>query len=221
MKNHYKRKEIIKLLVVMGVIGLVSLVSGKIGAGHISELIRFVEQGGNTAPLIFVLCNTLGLVLVVPQTLFTVASGLLFGTFKGAALSLISIAFGSSISFFTGKFLLRKTILKKFRHTYYFKKLEKLSADHPLKILALSRIVPILPYPVVNYLWSVTAVNYFAYIIMSLICIIPETMFLTAGGHLLQSGFVRGTLDWPIILILLLAGSVVLILIRKLSKVLE
>ncbi len=202
-------------------IGVLSYLAEEFGEGHMTELVRWVRESGNKAPILFVLCNVLGLVLAIPQTLFTVAAGLLFGTLKGLGLSLVGMAGGSTLAFLAGRFVLRERILRRFSETYYFQKIERLSKVHPLKVLALSRIVPVLPYSVVNYIWSVTAVRFLPFMLMSLVCMIPETVFLTAGGHLLQTGVLMGRVDWTVILVLIIAGMAVLILIREVRKGLD
>jgi uncharacterized membrane protein YdjX (TVP38/TMEM64 family) len=218
MKNHFEHKEIINALLFMAALVLLSILAGKYGENHLSGLVSYVDGRGALAPVFFVLCNTVALVLVVPQTIFTIAAGLLFGTFKGIIISLAGMAAGSSLAFLLGRKILRERIIRRYSRSHYFTKIEELSRDHPLKILSLSRVVPILPYPVVNYLWAVTSVGYIPYILLSLLCILPETVFLTAGGHLLQTGLTRGRADWTIVLILLGAGAIAGFLILKMRK---
>lgn len=221
MKNHYERKEIIKITLILSFVAISSIVLGKLGEDNLSSLMKAVDDAGNIAPVLFILCNAVGIVLVIPQTLFTIAAGLVFGTVKGTALSLMGMALGSSVAFFAGRLMLRDRLIRRFSGTRYFTKLEKLSENHPFKILALSRIVPILPYPVVNYIWSVTSVHFLPFIAMSLICIIPETFFLTAGGHILQTGITQRMVNWPIIVILVIAGSILLYLVSKMRSILD
>lgn len=221
MKKHYSGREILKALCLLVFIGVLSYLAEKFGEGHMTELVRWVGESGSKAPMFFVLCNVLGLVLAIPQTLFTVAAGLLFGTLKGFGMSLVGMAGGSTLAFLLGRFVLRERILRRFSETYYFQKIERLSKIHPLKVLALSRVVPVLPYSVVNYIWSVTAVRFLPFILMSLVCMVPETVFLTAGGHLLQTGVVMGRVDWTVTLVLIIAGMAVLVLIREVRKGLD
>lgn len=221
MKKHYSGREILKALCLLVFIGVLSYLAEEFGEGHMTELVRWVGESGSKAPMLFVLCNVLGLVLAIPQTLFTVAAGLLFGTLKGFGMSLVGMAGGSTLAFLLGRFVLRERILRRFSETYYFQKIERLSKIHPLKVLALSRVVPVLPYSVVNYIWSVTAVRFLPFILMSLVCMVPETVFLTAGGHLLQTGVVMGRVDWTVTLVLIIAGMAVLVLIREVRKGLD
>ena len=112
-------------------------------------------------------------------------------------------------------------MFKKFRHDPNFMKMEMLSRRHPIKVLALSRIVPVVPYSVANYLWAATGVRFLPFLIMSVVCLIPETVFLTAGGHLLSSGVRMGTVDWEMLTVLAVAGALIYLLVRAVQRSLE
>lgn len=203
------------LLIITGVI---SFAAEHFGEGHLSDLTHWIDESGNFAPLVFMLINVLGMILVLPQTLFTVVAGVLFGAVKGTAMCLVSMAAGSTISFFLGRFVFRGWILGRFGSDPNFKRLEMLSRRHPVKVLALSRIVPVVPYSVANYLWSVTRVHFIPYVLMSVLCLIPETVFLTTGGHILSAGVIKGTFNWGMLVALFVAGAVVFILVKAVKR---
>ncbi|WP_245577133.1 TVP38/TMEM64 family protein [Maridesulfovibrio zosterae] len=186
-----------------------------------SALADWVDARGNFAPLFFMLINIAGMIFVLPQTIFVVVAGVLFGAVKGTAICLVSMAVGSSISFFMGRFVFKRFILRKFGKDPNFIKLEVLSHRHPLKVLALSRIVPVVPYSVANYLWSITKVRFFPFLMMSILCIIPETVFLATGGHILSAGVVKGTLNWKFLAVLVSAGALIFFLVKAVRKGLD
>ncbi len=213
-----KNRTFLYGMIILLMIGVFSFAIERYGEGHLSTILSWVESRGNLAPLIFILVNVLGLALAIPQTLFTVVAGVLFGAFKGAVFSLIGMSFGSVLAFILGRFVFRKMILQKFGANRSFLDLERLSDKHPLKVLALSRIVPVVPYSVANYLWSVTAIRFVPFLVMSVLCLIPETVFLTAGGHLLKSGVTKGTVDLELVAVLVGAGTVIFCLIKAVRK---
>ena len=105
-KSHSK-KIILHGAVIMAVVGILSFAVEHYGEGHLSALTAWIEASGNFAPLLFMVINVVGMVLVIPQTLFTVVAGVLFGAVKGTAMCLASMAVGASLSFFLGRFVLR------------------------------------------------------------------------------------------------------------------
>ncbi|MFW5499320.1 MULTISPECIES: TVP38/TMEM64 family protein [unclassified Maridesulfovibrio] len=219
-KSHSK-KLILHGVVIMAVVGILSFAIEHYGEGHLSALTAWIEASGNFAPFLFMLINVIGMVLVIPQTLFTVVAGVLFGAVKGTAMCLVSMAVGSSLSFLLGRFVLRGRMFKIFRNNPNFMKMEMLSRKHPLKVLALSRIVPVVPYSIANYLWAATGVRFLPFLIMSVVCLIPETVFLTAGGHLLSAGVRMGTVNLEMVAVLAAAAVLILLLVRAVRRSLE
>ncbi len=208
------RKLILHGALLMLLVGGLSFAAEHYGEGHLSALADWIEGKGNFAPFLFMTLNVVGMVLVIPQTFFTLGAGVLFGAVKGTAMCLLSMAVGSSLSFFLGRFVLRGWVLKKFRRQASFKKMDMLSRRHPLKVLALSRIVPVVPYAIANYLWAATGVRFLPFLLMSVLCLVPETVFLTAGGHLLSSGIRMGTVNWGTLVVLAIAALVIYFLVR-------
>lgn len=221
IRNSYNRKVLFRGTVVLILLGVLSYGIETFGEGHLTGLVNWIEARGNYAPMIFMLINVLGMILVLPQTMFTVVAGVLFGAVKGTLMCLISLALGSAFSFLLGRFIFRERILKKFGTDPNFRRLEMLSRRHPVKVLALSRIVPVVPYSVANYLWSVTRVKFIPYLVMSVLCLIPETVFLTAGGHILSAGVTRGTFNWELFAVLGVAAAVIFFLVRAVRKSLD
>ncbi|NDV22036.1 TVP38/TMEM64 family protein [Desulfovibrio sp. JC022] len=217
----HSKKIFLHGIMVALAVGVLSFAAEHYGQGHLSGLTAWIEASGNLAPFLFVAINVVGMVLVIPQTLFTVVAGVLFGAVKGTGMCLLSMAVGSSISFFLGRFVLRGRVFKKFRTDPNFMKMEMLSRKHPLKVLALSRIVPVVPYSVANYLWAATGVRFLPFLIMSVVCLIPETVFLTAGGHLLSSGVRMGTVNWEMLGVLAVAAALIFFLVRAVRHSLD
>ena len=220
-KKIFSNKILLHGTIILLVVGALSYCIENYGEGHLSAFAAWVEARGNFAPLFFILINIAGMVLALPQTIFVVVAGVLFGAVKGIVLCLVGMVAGSSISFFIGRFVLKRFILKKFGKDPNFIKLEILSHRHPLKVLALSRIVPVVPYSVANYLWSVTTVRFFPFLIMSILCIIPETVFLATGGHILSTGVVKGTFNWKFLAVLVSAGALIFFLVKAVRKGLD
>ncbi|WP_320174967.1 TVP38/TMEM64 family protein [Maridesulfovibrio sp.] len=220
-KKSHSKKMILHATVIMAFVGILSFALEHYGEGHLSALTAWIEASGNFAPFLFMVINVIGMVLVIPQTLFTVVAGVLFGAVKGTVMCLVSMAVGSSLSFLLGRFVLRGRVFKRFRNDPNFMKMEMLSRKHPLKVLALSRIVPVVPYSVANYLWAATGVRFLPFLIMSVVCLIPETVFMTAGGHLLSSGVRMGTVNWKMLAVLAAAAVLIAILVRAVRRSLD
>ncbi|WP_321403045.1 TVP38/TMEM64 family protein [Maridesulfovibrio sp.] len=220
-EKYHSKKIIMHGAIILFVVGMVSFMAEHYGEGHLSAITAWIEASGNFAPFLFVVINVVGMVLVLPQTLFTVVAGVLFGALKGTVMCLVSMAVGASLSFILGRFVFRGRVFKKFRDDPNFMKMEMLSRKHPIKVLALSRIVPVVPYSIANYLWAATGVRFLPYLVMSVVCLIPETIFMTAGGHLLSAGVRMGTVNWGMLAVLAAAAALIFLLVRAVRHSLE
>ncbi|WP_320170448.1 VTT domain-containing protein [Maridesulfovibrio sp.] len=220
-RSGHGHKIILHGLVLLAVVGGISYAAEHFGEGHLSAITAWIEKSGNFAPLVFMLINVVCMTLGLPQTIFTVVAGVLFGALKGTAMCLISMAGGASVSFVLGRYIFRGLILRKFGSDPNFRRIEMLSHHHPVKVLALSRLVPVVPYSIANYLLSVTRIRYIPYIIMSVVCLIPETVFLTAGGHILSAGVLKGSFNWKLLAALLVAGGMIVLLVRATRRSIE
>jgi len=220
-KKIYSKKIIVHGALIIMLVGVLSFAAEHWGEGHLSVIADWIKASGNFAPFLFMAINVLGMVIMIPQTLFTVVAGVLFGAVKGTGMCLLSMAAGSAISFFLGRFVFRGRVLKRFRHDPNFMKMEMLSREHPIKVLALSRIVPVVPYSVANYLWAATGVRFLPFLVMSVVCLIPETVFLTAGGHLLSAGVRKGTVNWEMMGLAGVAALLIFFLVRAVQRSIE
>lgn len=66
--------------------------------------------------------------------------------------------------------------------------MQQLSRKHPVHVISLLRLIPIIPFPVASYMLGVTKVRSLPYVLLTWVCMVPETLFLSSGGHLLHSG---------------------------------
>lgn len=206
----------VMVLVVAGI----SVTAEHVGQGHLTQFTNWVQDQGTVAPLIFGFINVLAIIAFIPQTLFTLTAGLLFGPVIGVATSVASLTVGGAACFLISRHGGRDYMENRFGHLSIFKKLNRLSVKHPIKIVAISRLVPIFPIPLLSYIWGLTKVNFWIYLIMTMICPIPETIFLTTGGHLLKETITAGSLDLKNIAILAGAGIFLVLVILKAGKML-
>lgn len=226
MHEHEEKKETLKnALVKVGILVLivaaVSITAEHVGQGHLTRLMDWIQRQGAVAPLVFGFMNVIGVVAFIPQTIFTLAAGMLFGPIMGAGVSMAGLAVGAVICFLISRHGGKGYVEKKFGHLDTFRKINLLSEKHPLKMVAISRLVPIFPIPLLSYIWGLTRVSFMPYLILTLICPLPETVFLTTGGHLLRVGVTAGRLDATSMGILAGAGLLLVLVVIQAKKALK
>jgi uncharacterized membrane protein YdjX (TVP38/TMEM64 family) len=96
--------------------------------------------------------------------------------------------------------------------------MQRLSLTHPFHVISLSRLIPVIPFPVASYMLGVTQVRSVPYALLTWLCMLPETLFLASGGHLLHAGIVHGRAAWEVVAVLLLAGVLLVVVTHKMRK---
>jgi uncharacterized membrane protein YdjX (TVP38/TMEM64 family) len=172
----------------LAALGMASWAMEHWGGGVMDRLSAFVAAQGGLAGLVFVLINALAVMLLVPQALFTVAAGALFGWKLGGLLASAGMTMGAMGAFLAVRHGLRGVVAARYADRPIFATMQRLSVSHPLRVVALSRLIPVVPFPVASYLLGLTGVRPLPFVLLTWLCMLPETMLLASGGHLLHSG---------------------------------
>lgn len=208
---------ILRFAAVLVVVGLASMAMEHWGERYMSRLTDFVADQGSLAPLVFIAVNSLMTMLLVPQVLFTVAAGALFGWKLGSVCASAGMTIGATGAFFLARYGVRERLRARFAEHPVYKRMLALSRIHPLHLISLSRIIPVLPFPVTSYLLGITEVRSLPYALLSWVSMLPETIFLASGGHLLSAG-VRGRVSVGAAIALAVAGVAVAIVAHRMKK---
>ena len=126
------------------------------------------------------------------STVMNVGSGFLFGFGYGFLVAMIGLALGGGIAFVISRRLLATRMQRRLDG---FKYLRLINASlesnankwNALKLVILTRLPPLFPYPIFNYAWGLTRVPPPMYLLGSAIGVIPVTAMDTYLGSLFQS----------------------------------
>ncbi|QGY40926.1 hypothetical protein GM415_12560 [Pseudodesulfovibrio cashew] len=177
-----------RILLLFAVAGLLIYVFEHWGDRYMTRLTAYVASQGRLGVVIYIAANALGTMLLVPQGFFTVPAGMLFGWKLGALWASIGMTLGAVGAFFLARYGVRDHIHRMYKGNRVFVRLQQLSRLHPLHVISLSRIIPVIPFPVASYLLGVTEVRSLPYALLTWLAMLPETVFLASGGHLLHTG---------------------------------
>ena len=179
------------------------------------DLLAWVEGLGMWGPVFFILVVTLSMLVLLPGMIFTLSGGFLFGVLNGLLYILAGTALGSSIAFFTGRYLGRNWVdamLGKRARTRHF--VDVIEAEG-MRFIMLTRMVPFFPFKLSNYVFGTTNIAYRKFIIGTCIGIIPISLANVYTGSLAGSLAALGSdaiLESPITW-LLYGGGFVLVVI--------
>lgn len=188
------------------------------GEQSMSRFAVFVGEQGDLGPIVFALVNAIATMCLVPQSVFTITAGALFGWKIGTACASIAMTAGAVGSFLIARYSLRDWLRDRLKDHVVFKKMQRLSLTHPVHVISLSRLIPVIPFPVASYMLGVTQVRSLHFALFTWLCMLPETLFLASGGHLLHTGIVHGHVGWEAMVAVALAGIGLVVLAHKMKK---
>lgn len=142
------------------------------------------------APIAFISLYTVATIFI-PSTPFMILSGLLFGFKEGLLYSIIGGLLSAIIVFFISRNLGKEWVESVLQHKYlrklgdYNKRLER----GAIWDLAILRILPIMPFNILNILMGVSRINIRDYIFGTIIGLAPSNVISVYFGNLLTKLF--------------------------------
>ncbi|UCD56667.1 MAG: TVP38/TMEM64 family protein [Candidatus Hydrogenedentota bacterium] len=195
----------IALIVVLVAILVLARVFGlgdKLGA-----LRDWIGGLGAWGPAIFVFLYAAAVVAALPGSALTVAAGALFGSVIGVIVVSIASTLGASLSFLVARYFAREAVSRWLSTKEKFQKLDRLTEEQGAIIVALTRLVPLFPFNLLNYGFGLTRVRFWTYVFWSWLCMLPGTVLYVVGADAFTKGISQGKVPW------LLIGTVAVVLI--------
>jgi uncharacterized membrane protein YdjX (TVP38/TMEM64 family) len=149
-----------------------------------NELKLYINSFGIMAPCVFILLFALATVLFVPGLPITVLAGMLFGAFWGTVYVVIGSTIGVSLAFLIGRYMGRDFVKKMADKNPRMSKLDNYIKKQGNTILIISRLVPLFPFNLQNYVYGITDIEFGTYFWYSLIFMVPGTFIYTCFGAL-------------------------------------
>lgn len=151
---------------------------------RIVQLLRWVEQRGAWAPLLFVLLMALIVVFLLPGVLVTTGAGFVFGVVEGTLYVVGGTLLGSVAAFLIARHLLGERAGRFVRERSRLRLLGEEARPHAWKIVLLTRMIPFFPSKLANYAFGLTPFSLRAYVVGSMIGFIPYSLHNVYLGSL-------------------------------------
>jgi len=147
----------------------------------LARLEALVDWAGALGPPAYMALFALATVLFLPGALFGIAGGALFGPVWGSVWNLIGATIGATISFLIARYLAAGWVER--RAGGAVKRLVQGVEAEGWRFVAVTRLVPFVPFNLLNYALGLTRIRLDHYILASLICMVPGTVAYTWLGH--------------------------------------
>ena len=202
---------------------IVIIVAAKVfGLGdRLGALRDWIQALGAWGPVVFVFLYAAAVVAALPGSALTVAAGALFGSALGVVVVSIASTLGASLSFLVGRYFARGAVAGWLSDKEKFRRLDRMTEEQGAIIVALTRLVPIFPFNLLNYGFGLTRVPFWTYVFWSWLCMLPGTVLYVVGADVVTKAVVQGRVPWLLVGALVAAAAVLAILVRHARRKLQ
>ena len=209
------------VLLLAAVIAVIAL-SRWLGLGErLGALRDWIGTLGAAAPLVFAVVYSLATVAALPGVVFSVAAGAMFGPVVGVLSVIAGSTVGASLAFLVSRHLARGAVSAWLKDNERFRRLDDLTERHGAIIVAITRLVPLFPFNLLNYGFGLTRVPFWTYAGWSALCMLPGTILYVVGSAALFQTAAEGRVPWALILVVALIVAILAVLVRMARKRLQ
>jgi uncharacterized membrane protein YdjX (TVP38/TMEM64 family)/rhodanese-related sulfurtransferase len=140
-----------------------------------------IHNLGLWGPVAHVVLFALGTVVFVPGMLFGLAGGALFGPLWGTLLNLAGATLGATAAFLVARYVAADLVRRK-SGTRLERLIKGVEAEG-WRFVAFTRLVPLIPFNLLNYALGLTRIPIVAYILASLFCMTPGALAYAWLGY--------------------------------------
>ena len=143
---------------------------------------------GPWAPVVFALIYAAAVVAMVPGSAVTMAAGALFGPLVGTITASIGATSGAALAFLIARHLARGRVERALRGDPRLVALDRAIASGGWKVVALTRLSPVVPFNLQNYAYGLTGIGFWPYILTSWAAMLPGALLYASLGHAGRAG---------------------------------
>ncbi len=188
-----EKKKWVKLCVILAVlVGIIVLmrvlgITKYISIENIQKLNEWINSFGPLGPVIYIVIYILSCVFFLPGIPITILGAVAFGAVKGTILVSLGSTLGATASFLIARYTARSMVEGWIQKNERLRKIDEGVRKHGWRMLMITRLVPIFPFNVQNYVYGITNISLGTYIFISWICMLPGTIaYVFAGGALIS-----------------------------------
>jgi uncharacterized membrane protein YdjX (TVP38/TMEM64 family) len=169
---------------------------------------------GNLGMVAYVVLYIVAVVAAVPGLPISIAAAAIFGAFKGVILVSIGSTLGASLAFLIARYLARDAIYRRLSGNDKFQRLDRLTEQHGAIIVAITRLVPLFPFNLLNYGYGLTRVPFWTFAFWSWLCMLPGTIVYLVGTDAIVRAATTGEVPWLIVGVFVTALAGVIVAVR-------
>jgi len=194
-----KSKWIKPVILIAALIALIVL-SKVYGLGDkLGELRGWIAEQGAWGPVVFSGIYAVATVAAIPGSALTIVAGALFGSVIGVMSVIVGATIGASFCFLIARYFARDAIASSLGKSEKFQKLDTLTEKNGVIIVAITRLVPLFPFNLLNYGFGLTKVPFWTYVLWSGLCMLPGTILYVGGTDAIATAVRDGKVPWVLV----------------------
>ena len=154
------------------------------------QLQATIGKWGNLAPLAYIISFALLPAFFFPVAVLALAGGLLFGLWWGSLYTFLGAILNCMLMFFLARYAGREQVeamIQKKLPPIWQQRLQGLEGRSGFALLIVLRLIPAVPYNLINYAFGLTNMRWSVYLVASALGIIPGTLaFINIGDKALD-----------------------------------
>lgn len=153
------------------------------------ELLKQAIDGlGIWGPVVFIGLWVAAAVFLLPGGALGLVGGLLFGPWLGTLYTAFGATIGAVAAFLAGKYVARDMVRGMVKNNPKLEKIDKGVEKEGWRFVMLTRLVPVFPYNVQNYVYSLTGIDLSSYSLATFIFMLPGCLAFSFAGGAITSG---------------------------------
>jgi len=174
--------------------------------------------------VVFGLAYVAAALLFVPGSALTIAAGAIFGLGGGIAVVSAASTTAAAAAFLIARHLARGRVERMAQRHEKFRVIDQAVRKRGWTVVALLRLSPLVPFSLSNYLYGLTAVDFWPYVLASWAAMLPGTVLyvsLGAAGRAaagIGHGASRSPWEWALLATGLVATVAVTVVITRAAR---
>lgn len=181
----------------------------------IKSLQGWIQGLGVWGPAIFVLIYAGATVAALPGVALTAIAGGIFGSVAGTITVSIGSTLGAALAFLAARYLARSSIESWLADNQRFQKLDRMVEKQGAIVVAITRLVPLFPFNLLNFGFGLTKVPFWTYVFYSWICMLPVTILYVVGFDALFTGLKEGRVPWALLAVVTVMALLLFFIVKK------
>ena len=155
---------------------------------NVDRLNAWFDGLGWWAPAVFVLLWIVASVLFLPGLAITIVGGLVFGAVWGTIWTTVGANLGAVAAFLVGRYAARGMVEGMVEKNQALKKIDEGVRRQGWRMLMVTRLVPVFPFNVQNYVYGLTDIPLRTYVLVTLPCMLPATTAYNFAAGSVRTG---------------------------------